>query len=208
MDDAKRFASGVNEAGFRSPGAESYADFRRQKYAENLFNSQSHSYFNLDDLNAQRSAFVQDYVQSFENRRIQDKLEKQLQSINAYGAIDVNTSQNGFLAQKLLQSDPEYQKRLDRQIISLTNGLDPSRLTRSENDLAAAARTREAGRKDEQEEEAFKFFKNFNSAFKDGIPVQVKSGQDFVIIKNEAPDNATVKTNRGTPADTNYRYPQ
>ena len=102
----------------------------------------------------------------------------------------------------------EGQHLRDQQIIDATRNLDPRYTAPDVRAEAAAAREREADYATKQEQRANQFYDNFEAGMLTGFPVKVQSGQDFVIIKNESGGNARVETNRGTPADTNYRYPQ
>jgi hypothetical protein len=152
--DAARYASGRSEAGFRSEGESAYANFRRTQFAENLFDSQRHTAFNVEDYNAQKSAFVTDFVNSFANKRIQDKLQTSLNSINAYGDnFDPNVSGAAFNFQKLQQASPKFREQLDRSIVALTGQYDPTQLTNQQNQLAASARKELADIEERKREE-------------------------------------------------------
>lgn len=94
----------------------------------------------------------------------------------------------------------------DRQVIELTEGLNPARLDRETRELAASARERESGRVADQEREARDTFRSLNKILgPEGIKVVLAEGEQVVRIVNEAPGSATV-TRRPSQSATDARY--
>lgn len=122
--------------------------------------------------------------------RRMDALRQQLNSIGALG-----------LGARFQESDA-----IDRQIVQLTQGLNPAAIDDDIRTIAQQAREREAGRLADQEREARSTFQNLNKILTgDGIKVVLGSGEQVVRIVNEAPGSATV-TQRPSSASTNARY--
>jgi hypothetical protein len=95
-------------------------------------------------------------------------------------------------ANRIPAQTAEQQRRLDKQIISLTQGIDPAKLDRGQRLQAAQARFREADRLEADEQEArklqqelVKVLANLEKAISTGSVVRIINGD---------PEHATVST--------------
>lgn len=94
---------------------------------------------------------------------------------------------------------------IDKQVIDLTQGMNPSRLDSQTRELAASARERESARVADQEREARALFKSLSGIIgQDGIRVVLGSGEQVVRIVNEAPGSATVTRPNGNSVGNRY----
>lgn len=153
---------------------------------------------NLTDFDRQG---LQQQLQFAENFDLQNRLQGQLNSFNAFGNVNVNDSRpNGLAAQNLFLAATQHER--DRKIIDLTNGIDPSRLTFDQNQLAADARIREADFQDKKEEEARKNIKDNTTAVRE-LTAAVKSGS-IVRIVNQAKDKAKVEIKPSAADSADY----
>ena len=151
-----------------------------------------------------------------EQRRRLRQVQGQLTAIGAYQQAPLRESlDTGASAAAQREADARFaaasqrfqqeQAVRDRQIIELTQGLNPARLDSQTRELAAGARERESDRVRRQEEDARKLYTELTAALKDGVPVKLASGEQVVRIVNEAPDSAVV-TSRPSPSATSGRY--
>lgn len=159
----------------------------------------------LEGLSPQAAAF-----------RRQRQLRGQLSAIGVYEAAptmqvlpsNATPAQRRKAEEDYRRAQEAYEIRragVDRQIIDLTQGLNPARLDRETRDLAAGAREREAARVAEQEREARNLFKSLQGIINpDGIKVVIGSGQQIVRIIDES-DRAEVVQRPGTSSVGN-RY--
>lgn len=138
-----------------------------------------------------------------ERRRLR-LLRGQLEAIGAFEAAptmqalptSATSAQRRAAEENFRRAQQAYEARrasLDRQVIDLTQGVNPARLDRETRDLAAGAREREAGRVADQEREARALFKSLQGIINpDGIRVVLGSGEQIVRIIDES-DRATVE---------------
>lgn len=101
------------------------------------------------------------------------------------------------------------QAAIDRQVIELTRGLDPGRLTPELNQIAASAREREARRLSQNEDTARQVMTKLNSLLQNvdttgSLPVSIKDGSHIVKVVNKS-DRAEVSS-APSQQDTDNSY--
>lgn len=115
----------------------------------------------------------------------QKNLDRQLASIGATG--------------NALGRTPGEQRLIDKQIIALTQGLDPAKLSRSQQQLASTARLEEAKRLDTEQEEARLIQKKLLTVLTN------LEGNKALEILIDDPNNRT--SIAATSSNVNARYP-
>jgi hypothetical protein len=155
------------------------------RYRANLFGARS---------NDQYQQVYQKYLQEEKDKAFQANLDRQFTAIRATGISAPFYTQDAFghFTKSAATASDEQQREIDRKVTSLTNGIDPARLTSDERAIAAGAREREAERKDKAEGLATTFYTLMNGFLSGGgLPVSVNGGH-LVTIDNKAPDSAQV----------------
>jgi hypothetical protein len=168
--------------------------------------------------NRLRASDLRDQARQFRaGRRDEDDpsatLRRRLQALGAGASpftsqdfqYDPRTQQVGQAIAETARNAAE-RRLIDQQIIRLTEGLDPSKLTGQQNTLAAAAREREALRLENERQQGVKYFEAMNKIIgENGLKVSIANGKHVVEIRNKAKDRAEV-TESPSQQQTNSFY--
>ncbi len=214
-DRAQQFRRGVNDAGYRSSGQQSFAEFVNQKTAERLFEIRNQyatfhdtPYASAQDIRqAAKAAFVRDFTEGIENRRLQERLDQQFNALP-----------------RAANEDQRHQ--VDERIAQLSQGVDPSRLRGDQNSKIAEALDNEARRRLAAEQAAIarqekqiglvesiynilerQFGGHDAPSAGKAATSEDNSGSVWIEITNRDPEHADVSHSPGN-SDVNRRYPR
>lgn len=179
FDQGRLAAERITEAtrGLSPALRESLMLMNQNAVATQAFGQALDNRLQASNLRDEARQFLQGKLDADSPANFQSNLDRQLNSIGAFGRGAFDGEDGGQIA---------------KRVIALTQGVDPSKLTASQRRVAADARLVEAARLEKQEEDALNTQKQLVKVLTD-LENAVKGGA-IVKVVNEAPEKAKVQT--------------